>query len=553
MNSEPTGSAAWPPWGHALASFALGISLTGVLALMASRDASARERERFERLAEGHAGWIDGQVELHRTALLRIADHLAFHPTATTRNWSEVIARLDLPDTLPAFREIGYAQPHHGIWQPQKFPSLPVPTPLPCPSTNSPDCREWAVVFASRAHPGSRLSIGNELASTPRIRTWLDSALRGVPVITGPHALSDGTRGLTLIQPLITGRHPDGRPAVQGVVFGSFDFDVFLAHSLDWAAREVAVEVFDSPDLQADTRWNNSTPASLAGPAGWKPRLQASFRRNRFDDIAYVRVTTTPLFDRASLRLRSLFIASTGFLLSSAISGIVFVQTLGRRRAEALSAELAESRELLRHESSRRERLGRDIHDETLQDLYVTGLHLGRLRQHLKDRPSVVSELDQSRSALESVMRRLRAFLVAIDPSPAGSEDLATSLCRLVEQAQRGTTARITLEPSSPLDIPLHPETNLEILHFVREATCNALRHASPSAVVVSLRKSRDCITATVTDDGRGFDPEAASQSGGYGLAQLQRRAASLHGELEIHSLPGGPTRLTLSIPIPKP
>ncbi len=543
----------WPPWGHALASFALGISLTGVLALMASRDAAARERERFERLAEGHAGWIDGQVELHRTALLRIADHLAFHPTANANDWDAVIARLDLRDTLPAFREIGYAQLHRGIWQPQETPSLPVPDPVPCPSTNSPNCREWAVVFASRAHPGSRVAIGDELAPDTRMRAWLESALRGVPVITGPHVLSDGTRGLTLIQPLVTGQHADGRPAVQGVVFGSFDFDAFLAHSLDWAAREVAVEVFDSPDLQPDTRWNNSTPASLAGPPGWKPRLQASFRRHRFDGTAYVRVTTTPLFDRASLRLRSLFIAGTGFLLSSAISGIVFVQTLGRRRAEALSTELAESRELLRHESARRERLGRDIHDETLQDLYVTGLHLGRLRQQLKDRPSVVADLDQSRSALESVMRRLRAFLVAIDPSPADPEDLVTSVTRLVEQAQRGTTARITLESSILAEVSLRPEMNLEILHFVREATCNALRHASPSSVDVSFARSPDSITATVTDNGRGFDPETAPQSGGFGLAQLQRRATAIHGRLEIRSAPGGPTRLTLSIPTPKP
>jgi signal transduction histidine kinase len=341
-----------------------------------------------------------------------------------------------------------------------------------------------------------------------------------------------------------------GSHSVHGVVFGSFDFDVFLANSLDWAAREVAVEAFDTPDLQPDSRWNNSTPASLAGPPGWKPRLQASFRRNRFSATAYVRVTTTPLFDRASLRLRSLFIAVTGFLLSSAVSGIVFAQTRGLRRSEALSNELSESRELLRHESARRERLGRDIHDETLQDLYVAGLHLSRLRQQLKDRPQGIADLDQFRATLESVMRRLRAFLVAIDPSPVESGNLSTALSRLVEQAQRGTTARITLDASCIADLTLLPETNLEILHFIREATCNALRHAAPTSVEVSLKRTPGRILALVRDNGHGFDPEAAAQSGGFGLSHLQRRASALHARLEIHSVPGGPTRLSLSIPL---
>jgi len=542
-------SLPWPPWGHALAAWSLGLSLTGVFTLVASRDARARELERFHRLAEGHAGWVEAHIESYRGALLRLADQIALNTTTRPVDWSRSIERLQLAENFPSFREVGFAAYLGGLPAAGVPTGLPLQPPLPCDPPDHPGCRQWIVVFASGSEPGHFLAPGAEFASDAVLQKALARPDPLQPWITRPRSLPGGIRGLTLLQPVVASSSTNTRPTLLGYVYGSFEFDRLLNESLDWSTREVAVEVFESPVPEPENRWNNQPPATLQEANGWTPRIRETFPRPRYSGIAFVRVSTTPLFDRASLRLRALFIGCTGFLLSTAIAGIVLVQTRGRRRAEALSAELSESRALLRQESERRERLSRDIHDETIQDLYAAGLGLARLRSQLRTEPKAVAQLDASRSTLENVMRRLRGFLVEIDPGPASPEQLVPALSRLIEQLQRTTDATLHLSVPPDLNDPIPPEATLQILHFVRETTFNALRHAQPSQVCIRIEATATALTAVVEDDGRGFDPSTAASRGGFGLHLLQKRAQTLGGTLTVQTQTGSSTRLVLSLP----
>lgn len=542
-------STPWPPWGHALAAWSLGLSLTGVFTLVASRDAHVRELERFHRLAEGHAGFVDAHIESYRGALLRLADHIALNRAIGPVEWSRCIERLQLAENFPSFREIGFAAHLGGLPSPGTPKGLPLQPPAPCDPPDHPDCRQWIVVFASGSQPDHFLAPGAEFACDPVLQKALARPDPLQPWITRPRILPGGIRGLTLLQPVVAPSSADAKPTLLGYVYGSFEFDRLLNESLDWSTREVALEVFESPAPDPESRWNNQPPVTLQQGNGWSPRIRETFQRHRYAGIAFVRVSTTPLFDRASLRLRALFIGCTGFLLSTAIAAIVLVQTRGRRRAEALTAELTESRALLRQESERRERLSRDIHDETIQDLYVAGLGLARLRSQVRTEPKAVAQLDASRSTLESVMRRLRGFLVEIDPGPASPEQLVPALSRLIEQLQRTTDATLQLSVPPDLADPIPAEPTLEILHFVREATFNALRHAQPSRVQIHIQATPTTLTAVVEDDGRGFDPATATSRGGFGLHLLQKRAQTLGGTLTVQTQTVGSTRLVLSLP----
>jgi len=81
----------------------------------------------------------------------------------------------------------------------------------------------------------------------------------------------------------------------------------------------------------------------------------------------------------------------------------------------------------------------------------------------------------------------------------------------------------------------------------VQEALSNVARHSGAQNVHVVLNAQGGQVIMTVSDDGRGFDPDKAT--GGYGLKSMRERVEALGGTLEIRS-GGNGTQITASMPM---
>jgi two-component system, NarL family, sensor kinase len=107
------------------------------------------------------------------------------------------------------------------------------------------------------------------------------------------------------------------------------------------------------------------------------------------------------------------------------------------------------------------------------------------------------------------------------------------------------------------VDLPaaeLSEQTEALVFRTVQEGLRNASRHAAARRVEVNVSVGRDRATATVSDDGRGFDPaNAANGDGGahMGLQLLSDMARDAGGELKVRSAPGEGTSVTLEVPLP--
>ena len=77
------------------------------------------------------------------------------------------------------------------------------------------------------------------------------------------------------------------------------------------------------------------------------------------------------------------------------------------------------------------------------------------------------------------------------------------------------------------------------------------MKHAMATEVMVSLNYvNAEQIVLRVGDNGRGFEPEAAADSGGMGLTSMRERAESLDGELTIQSAPGQGSTVEVRLPL---
>jgi two-component system NarL family sensor kinase len=96
--------------------------------------------------------------------------------------------------------------------------------------------------------------------------------------------------------------------------------------------------------------------------------------------------------------------------------------------------------------------------------------------------------------------------------------------------------------------VALPDDVKGDLFRIAEEAIRNALAHAHPSRVEVTLRYQPEVVTMTVADDGCGFDAARAAGPAErhFGLLGMRERAARW-GDLRLVSQPGGGTTVEVT------
>jgi len=226
---------------------------------------------------------------------------------------------------------------------------------------------------------------------------------------------------------------------------------------------------------------------------------------------------------------------------------------LDRLLVDALLAPDPAARRIARLESSRAvltadaattlRRLERDLHDGTQARLVSLGVTLSRIDQRLDRLPAETGEIRDlvgaARSSVTDGLAELRDIIRGIHP-PALDDGLATALATLA--ARSG----LPVEVDVALTEPPSDAVATTVYFAAAELLTNAARHAGAHQVALRLTEHESALRLAVTDDGRGG---AEAPGTGTGLAGLAGRADALDGHLEIHSPPGGPTTVTMTLP----
>ncbi|GGS28484.1 GAF domain-containing sensor histidine kinase [Actinokineospora fastidiosa] len=215
--------------------------------------------------------------------------------------------------------------------------------------------------------------------------------------------------------------------------------------------------------------------------------------------------------------------------------------------AQRLAAHRADAQELRLLEE--RDRIGRDLHDHVIQEVFATGLSLHSVAATAA--PEQRRKLMVAVRRLDQVISDIRSTIFDLHSPPAPSEDGPPSLRRRLTRVIHDLTDAIGFTPALRFDGPLDtlvPEAiAVDLVAVVREALSNAARHAAATAVTVEVSASPGRVTARIEDNGRGItDGKRRS-----GLANLDGRARAHGGAFTVDSSPGQGTALTWTTPLP--
>jgi signal transduction histidine kinase len=204
-------------------------------------------------------------------------------------------------------------------------------------------------------------------------------------------------------------------------------------------------------------------------------------------------------------------------------------------------------------------RLGFDLHDGPLQQVYVLAQDIRLLRDQMvmlvgsEHRDPVVGRFADLESQLTELHEDLRDLAHSLEPRSLLQETLPVAVERELTALNRRAGISTSIVVEGAFDA-LSASQRIALLRVLQEALSNIRQHSGARAVALTLREDAvEGVTMEIQDDGHGFDPESVSPDAqdrsGIGLAGMRERLRLLGGRLEIESRTGGPTFVRARLP----
>jgi len=227
-------------------------------------------------------------------------------------------------------------------------------------------------------------------------------------------------------------------------------------------------------------------------------------------------------------------------------------EQFGARAAIAVDLSRRVARDSLRRvvagQELERQRLARELHDETGQAL--TSILLGLKAVEEARAPGEMHAAAAGlRELVVATLQDVRRLAVELRPKALDDFGLVAALERLGNTFSEATGIQVQLEASLRNErLPAEMETTL--YRIVQEALTNIVKHARARTVSILIVRRDGRVTAVVEDDGEGFDPNAVSAEG-LGLLGMRERVALIDGRLTLESSAGAGTTLAVEVPLP--
>ncbi len=207
--------------------------------------------------------------------------------------------------------------------------------------------------------------------------------------------------------------------------------------------------------------------------------------------------------------------------------------------------------EVMMVEERERRKIATGLHDSVGQILAFLKIELGDL-QHSGLPKESVSSIRHLREQVELAIKQTRTLTFDMSPPELYTLGLGPALEELAYRfsEERGLSCSVDVRNDS---YPLSDQVKILLYRSVRELLINAAKHARAESVQIIINRAGDNIEIILEDDGIGFDTSRLdwthrTKSTGFGLFNISERLRQMGGKLEINSIKGKGTKITLLV-----
>ncbi|MEI9808085.1 MAG: histidine kinase [Bacteroidota bacterium] len=224
------------------------------------------------------------------------------------------------------------------------------------------------------------------------------------------------------------------------------------------------------------------------------------------------------------------------------------------RKEAQLQAEIMKQQELatkavIEAEEEERQRIARDLHDSIGQMMSAAKMNLSAFESE------ATFDNEEQRLSLEKIIRlvddsckEVRHVSHNMMPNALLKNSLASAIRDFIDKMDN-KALQVHLYTEG-LDERMDSSIETVFYRVIQECVNNVIKHSGATTLDISIIRDNDGISATIEDNGKGFDTGDKQKFDGIGLKNIITRVEYLKGTAEFDSSPGKGTAISLHVPM---
>lgn len=205
------------------------------------------------------------------------------------------------------------------------------------------------------------------------------------------------------------------------------------------------------------------------------------------------------------------------------------------------------ARAVLEAQETERMEIGKELHDNVNQILSTVRLYLELERTGKKMPFNIIERSSGLINSAISEIRTLSRTLIQPSIKDIGLEHAIKDLIASIEVTGK---LKVKFEFDEKVEPMLNQQHKLNIFRIIQEQLNNVIKHANAKKLSILVKKVKNSVSLTVSDNGVGVDINNIKHHSGVGLSNIFSRSELFNGSVKITSSPGEGFTLNVLIPI---
>jgi signal transduction histidine kinase len=247
-----------------------------------------------------------------------------------------------------------------------------------------------------------------------------------------------------------------------------------------------------------------------------------------------------------------------GLLLALSALGSLLGYSFYRRKqlkqeaklqAEVLRQQELATKAILEAEEAERQRIAKDLHDGVGQMMSAAKMNLSAYEHEVAfASPEAKQSFERIISLVDDSCKEVRAVSHNMMPNALLKNSLAAAIREFVDKLDH-KALKVHLYTDG-LDDRLDSNVETVLYRVIQECVNNVIKHADANVLDLSIVKDSQEITATIEDNGKGFDITDSGKFDGIGLKNIRTRIEYLKGSVDFNSVSGKGTLVAIHVPL---